>query len=70
MFSGAKEEAHFEGEPDGLLRLDEGGDGGGHRDGEVACVGALDELEERPEKFACLTVGKLALNPLVANPPG
>ena len=49
MFSRAKEEAHFEGEPDALLRLDEGGDGGGHRDGEVARVGPLDVLEERPE---------------------
>ena len=70
MASRAKEEAHFEGETGALLRSDQGGDRGGHWDGEVPRVGSLDVLEQRPEQFACLPVGKLALNPLVANPPG
>ena len=39
---GAKEETHLEGETDVLLRLDQGGDRGGHWDGQVAYVGSLD----------------------------
>ena len=64
----AKEEAHFKAEP-APLRRDQGGDGGGHGDGEVPRVAPLDVREQRPEQFAGLPVSKLTLSPLVANPP-
>ena len=44
----AKEEAHLKAEP-APLRRDQGGDGGGHGDGEVDCVASLDVREQRPE---------------------